>query len=304
MLNQFTNKEQIPLLKPNIFKDSFIENHENDMLSSERINAFFIHSFKDDIVNLKLPLPLHKKTVHDFVLILDGSMTKSIGVHSFHLKRNQFLFTPSNAITTTSETSQKLDGFYCHFSHNFLKQNPYLRVWITQATSLNLLTLTDTQIANLKTLLNRISSLYQTSFQKKSNYTLIPYYLSAFIAEVSIIAQETPSITKENPLVTKFNHMVNKRFKESKKVHFYADLLHVSPNHLNKVIRTETGKSASDIIYKICVLEAKVLLGQTTLNINEIAIELGFEDASYFSRFFKKHAGISPTEYRKMIDLS
>lgn len=296
--------EKIPLLEPNIFKDSFIENHKKNILSNGRINDFFIHSFKDNIVDLKLPLPLHKKTVHDFILIFNGNMTKSIGVQNFHLKKNQFLFTPSNSITTTSETSQELEGFYCHFSNNFLERNPFLNLWITQATSLNLLTLTDFQIENLKVLLHRISSLYHTSFQKSSNYHLIQYYLSTFIAEISMIAEENPAVAKENPIVVKFNSLVNKRFKASRKVKFYADLIHISPNHLNKVIRTETGKSASDIINKICILEAKVLLGQTTLNINEIAIELGFEDTSYFSRFFKKHADISPTEYRKMIDLS
>lgn len=216
MLNQFTNKEQIPLLKPNIFKDSFIENHENDMLSSERINAFFIHSFKDDIVNLKLPLPLHKKTVHDFVLILDGSMTKSIAVHSFHLKRNQFLFTPSNAITTTSETSQKLDGFYCHFSHNFLKQNPYLRVWITQATSLNLLTLTDTQIANLKTLLNRISSLYQTSFQKNqtihsSPITFLPLLPKSRSSLKRLLPSQRKTLLSPSSITWSINDSKNRR---------------------------------------------------------------------------------------------
>lgn len=304
MARELTRKEQIPLFKPNIFKDNFIEDDKNNILSSGRINDFFIHSFKDDVVNLKLPLPLHKKTVHDFILILNGTMTKSIGAHSFRLKKNQFLFTPSSSITTTSNTNQELEGFYCHFSNNFLESNPYLKLWITQATLLNFLSLTDNQVEILKTLLNRILSLYRTSFQKESNYHLIQYYLSTFIVEISIIAKENSPITKENPIVTKFNNLVNKRFKESRKVKFYADLIHISPNHLNKVIRTETGKSASDIINEICTLEAKVLLGQTALNINEVAIELGFDDASYFSRFFKKHSGLSPTKYRKMIDLS
>lgn len=304
MPERLSNQEQIPLLKPKIFKDNLIENRENNILNSERINDFFIHSFKDDIVNLKLPLPLHKKTVHDFVLILEGNLTKSIGLHHFDLKKNQFLFTPSNSITTTSATSQELDGFYCHFSNDFLKRNPYLKLWFTQATSLNLLNLTAEQVDILKILLNRMSALYHASFQEKSNYQLIPFYLSTFMAEISLIAKENPSLIKENPIVEKFNFLVKNQFKKSRKVKDYADLIHISPNHLNKVIRMETGKSASDIINEICILEAKVLLGQTTLNIDEIAGELGFDDTSYFSRFFKKHANISPTAYRKMIDLS
>ncbi len=298
------NKENIPLLKPNIFKENFIENAKDNILNSGKIDDFFIHSFKEDVVELKLPLPLHKKTVHDFVLILNGEMTKSVGLHTFDLKKNQLLFTPSNNITTTAIKNQNLEGFYCHFSNDFLTGNPYLKLWNTNSTVSNLLSLTDEQVDILKPLLYRISVLFKDSCRKKSNYQLIQYYLSTFIAEISIISTESLPEKKEHPILKKFNQLVNNRFKESRKVKFYADLIHISPNHLNKVIRTETGKSASDFINQICILEAKVLLGQTTLNIMEIATELGFDDISYFSRFFKKHSGVSPLNYRKMIDLS
>lgn len=297
-------KESIPLLKPNIFKENFIENAKDILLSKGKIDEFFIHSFKEDIVELKLPLPLHKKTVNDFVFILKGKMIKSVGLHTFHLKKNQFLFTPSNTITTTENTSEKLEGFYCHFSNDFLPGNHFLQSWNTQSLSLNLLTLTDEQVSVLKTLLDRISLLFREAFQKQSNYLLIQQYLSVFFAEVSMISKEGISKVKEQPILSKFNELVTKKFKESRKVKYYADLIHISPNHLNKVVRAETGKSASDIINQICILEAKVLLGQSSLNIKEIAVELGFDDVSYFSRFFKKHSDISPLEYRKMIDLS
>jgi len=52
------------------------------------------------------------------------------------------------------------------------------------------------------------------------------------------------------------------------------------------------------------VLEAKVLMQKNDLSVSEIAFEIGIDDVSYFGRFFKKHTGFAPTEYRKMIDLS
>lgn len=84
----------------------------------------------------------------------------------------------------------------------------------------------------------------------------------------------------------------------------YAELLHVSPNHLNKVVRDVTNQSPSKWIDETLVLEAKVLLFQSKLSISEIATELGLLDASYFSRLFKKYVGVSPLEFRKRIDLS
>lgn len=146
--------------------------------------------------------------------------------------------------------------------------------------------------------------LYRNSTEKKSNYKLIQYYLATFIAEVAAIAQENIFAGSLHPVWFEFIKMVNRQFKISRKVTNYANLLHLSPNHLNKIIKAETGKPASEIINQICVLEAKVLLVQTQLDISEIATELGFEDISYFSRFFRRYAGVSPREYRQMIDLS
>ena len=52
------------------------------------------------------------------------------------------------------------------------------------------------------------------------------------------------------------------------------------------------------------ILEAKVLMQNNNMSVSEIAFEIGIEDVSYFGRFFKKHTGFTPTEYRKMIELS
>ena len=85
---------------------------------------------------------------------------------------------------------------------------------------------------------------------------------------------------------------------------FYAAELNVTPNHLNKSVKVTLGRSASALIDEMLVLEAKVLMQKKTMSVSEIAFETGFEDVSYFGRFFKKHTGFAPTEYRKMIGLS
>lgn len=299
-----SKKSNIPILEPLVFKEEFIANNQHGIFANSKINEFFIHSFKEDLVNLKLPLPPHKKTVNDFVFILKGEMTKTIGLESFSLKAGDFLFTPKNSITTSKNMSADLDGFYGHFSDNFLANNPFLKLWHTRPASQNLLHLSKNEIENLTSLLRRILSLYREMQKKPSNYQLIHYYLSAFIAEVSIITESQLHTAQVHPLIPKFNQLVSENFKISKSVGFYAEQLHVSPNHLNKIIKSGTGKTASEVINRVCVLEAQVLLIQTSSDISEIALELGYEDTSYFSRFFKRHSGVSPSEYRKMIESS
>jgi AraC-like DNA-binding protein len=78
----------------------------------------------------------------------------------------------------------------------------------------------------------------------------------------------------------------------------YADRLAVHVNHLNKVLKENTGKTTTDIIGGRVMQEAKILLKQTDWNISEIAYSLGFEEVAHFSNFFRKHANVSPLAFR------
>jgi AraC-like DNA-binding protein len=85
-----------------------------------------------------------------------------------------------------------------------------------------------------------------------------------------------------------------------KHVSHYAELLHLSPYQLNAVTKATVGKTAAELISEQVVLEAKRYLLATPNQIKDIAWHLGYEDASYFIRFFKKHTGHSPDAFRKI----
>jgi len=82
-------------------------------------------------------------------------------------------------------------------------------------------------------------------------------------------------------------------------VSLIAKQLFVNANYLNGIIKSLTGKTASAHIQEKILLEAKSFLLHTNLQVSEIAYKLGFENASYFNRFFKKNTDLTPTEYRK-----
>lgn len=100
-------------------------------------------------------------------------------------------------------------------------------------------------------------------------------------------------------LTSAFIELVGSKLYREHKVAYYADKLCITPNYLNKIINKSLGISASAYIRKRILSEAKALLTITELNINEIAQALGFESANYFIRFFRKHQGITPGEFRK-----
>ena len=100
-------------------------------------------------------------------------------------------------------------------------------------------------------------------------------------------------------LVRAFKQLIDKRFRELKLPKEYAELLHVTPNYLNAVCHELLGKTAGDLIRDRVVLEAKRLLVNADLSITQIAYELNFADGSYFTKFFRKYAGVTPEEFRR-----
>lgn len=83
-----------------------------------------------------------------------------------------------------------------------------------------------------------------------------------------------------------------------KKASQYAAMLHLSLYQLNAVSRSALGKTVSELINEQIVLEAKRQLLATTAQIGQIAERLGYEDVSYFIRFFKKQTGLTPEVFR------
>lgn len=78
----------------------------------------------------------------------------------------------------------------------------------------------------------------------------------------------------------------------------YADRLAIHVNHLNKVLKENTGKTTTDLISSRILKEAKILLKQTDWNVSEIAYSLGFEEVAHFSNFFRKQTTLSPMAFR------
>lgn len=99
-------------------------------------------------------------------------------------------------------------------------------------------------------------------------------------------------------LLISFKKLLEQNFSKNLKPGDYASQLNVSTGHLNDLIREAHGKTTGELIQERIVLESKRLLFHTDLSVNEISYQLGFDDPAYFARFFKKHLGNTPKEYR------
>ena len=94
-------------------------------------------------------------------------------------------------------------------------------------------------------------------------------------------------------------HLLEANIGSMKNVSQYADMLNLSSYQLNAITKASVAKTVSDLINEQIILEAKRNLLATSNQIKDIADHLGYEDVSYFIRFFKKHTGHSPEAFRK-----
>ncbi len=104
---------------------------------------------------------------------------------------------------------------------------------------------------------------------------------------------------RNEALREQFRELLLKKCKVHHDVHFYAEELCVTSDYLSRVIREYDGQSAMKWIVNAVITEAKIMLRLPSKTIGQIAIELNYPDQSTFGKFFKRHVGISPAEYRR-----
>lgn len=101
-----------------------------------------------------------------------------------------------------------------------------------------------------------------------------------------------------NLILSEFKKLLVNHFTEEQQVSFYAEKLNLTPKYFSTLIRQVSGKTAGDWISEMLLLEAKVRLQNPQHTIAQIAYDLQFSDPSHFGKFFKKHTGKTPLEFR------
>lgn len=158
--------------------------------------------------------------------------------------------------------------------------------------------LTDEQVEKLKSLFGLLKIL-------KDDKHAIPGIVHSLLMLVNSfhsIRNEKPknaSVSRKEEITHKFRKLVAQDFTQHKEVRHYAKSLNITPKYLSEVLQLELGKSAKTFIDEFVMMEAKSLLKQTTMSIQEICHWLGFDDASHFTKSFKKLAKNTATAYRK-----
>lgn len=153
-------------------------------------------------------------------------------------------------------------------------------------------------------ILGILSQIFREFTQREDYYQdVIKANLSILFVELvrnrrSVEARANPGSLYTQQRFEEFLDLVAAHVFEEKKVSYYAERLNLSSYQLNALTKASLGKTASEVIDEHIVLESKRHLLATSSQVNQIAHHLGYEDPSYFIRFFKKHTGHSPETFR------
>lgn len=117
----------------------------------------------------------------------------------------------------------------------------------------------------------------------------------------TIVPQPAPNnhYCRNYEIVRELLRMAIQHYRTERNVSFYADKLHLSPQHLSTTVKKVTGKTLTEIISTLVIHDAQAKLRSSELTIQEIAYSLNFPDISFFGKYFKRYTGMSPKQYRK-----
>lgn len=179
-------------------------------------------------------------------------------------------------------------GYECGFSLRMVKDLSYDCLHNPQPLHQ---TFTGEEAAFTQMLLAQLLKAHQAK-----DFRMVASALDLFLCRL-----QTPENHPSNATVAHFLEKVFDRKRKPGKVSDYADELCITPNYLNRLVRNQTHHSAMDWIEISRLNLAKALLRQNEMQIAEIAVAVGIDDQSYFTRFFKKNAGCTPSQYRDMV---
>ncbi|MDR2065574.1 MAG: AraC family transcriptional regulator [Prevotellaceae bacterium] len=276
--------------------------------SMQNLDSFYIRKPEEGQHHLsKTQMQPVRAGVNCFFFLTEGKVVVDIGVDNYVICKNECVIIPAGQIFTIKSHEQckgYMGGFHNDFllaglfGNNFLKRFDFLSMW-----------------GNYKTVLsneeaNCIIAVFQRLFVEFHNAIsdndVIRAYLIALLSEINRIYKKTSTkkLNSAEKITNRFKEILFNSPQKKMSVAEYASLLNITPNHLNKTIKNTTGKSPSEWIIESVITEAKILLYQTNLTVSEISENTGILDQSYFSRIFRKHEGVSPVEFRKMIEKS
>jgi AraC family transcriptional activator of pobA len=263
---------------------------------------FYVNTFKEHLKSHSFVEEPHPHDSYLMVFFMNGSGQHEVDFDQFEIKKGSLFVLQPGQMHHWS-LSEDIEGFVIIFSQELYN------LYFGQKK------IKDYNFYN--SILNRPEMVFETEEILK----IVPYFdlliqenlqnnklqldkmlnlLDCIHIEIARKYSETYShqVHSYNIKISTFEALLEEHFKTQKLPSFYAEKLNITLKHLNRICNEILQKTATEVIVDRVILEIKRMLIDKELAVNEVAYKVGYEDYSYFSRFFKKQTGMSPTQFR------
>lgn len=302
----------IPILKSASFgKEYFKDKYAKPALSAA---SSFQHFEINRRCLWKNSIEPHRLDFYMVFLVTEGEGIHTFGLKDHYIKKNMLCFVSPDMVSAWQSDSNEHQGIFCTFSDDFFNLGSVNRQFLNslpffQIDGNAVLNLSDEQADYYLLLFKQMLDEYEHRNEFSDNILRSQLHVLLNKAYAQYSMEAVPAATTDHAglrLLKAFTACYMRDFNvinggntiELKTVAAYADELGVSQNHLNDTIKAITGKSAGQLIKTQLIKQATMCLKHSEKSISEIAYRLGYDDPSYFARYYKSQTGKSPSEFR------
>lgn len=247
----------------------------------------------------------HRHSFYHVLLFTQGKGTHSIDFETFTIQPFQIYFMAPGQVHSWN-LDGFVDGYVINFSHEVF-QSFLLKPDFIESFSFFRGNVSDSVINIPEGFHMKIKSLFEDILKENPEkngmgLTMVKVMMINIFVLVSRLAPSSDrgdTSSYNYTLLKNFQKLISINYKTLKLPKEYAELLYITPNHLNALCNDLLALPAGEVIRNRVFLEAKRLLINADLSVSEISDILNFTDNSYFTKAFKKHVGLTPEEFRK-----
>ncbi len=245
----------------------------------------------------------HSHSYYQIIWFFNEGGTHTVDFNTYAIKKNSLFFVSKDRIHAFDDNLE-CEGWLIHFNESFFIHNDvdaFLKYTIFDFQNDPCFSIDDDTIHTATSYID----LMRNELNRKEQFgyeDLIRFSLKSFLIILERMRQGAKKHISFNShhelLFAKYKELVEENYAKGLSIVDYARMLNISSKTLTNITKGIVDKPASQIISERIILEAKRLLRFTSLQIKEVAFKVGFEDPSYFIKYFKRHLGISPKFYR------
>lgn len=241
-----------------------------------------------------------------FVLCLQGECKLSIHLSEYKLTRNTLAVAFPGFFIQALEQTADCELVIVQFTHQQHTPSHLFSSTLEITAGLvesPIVKLDMHQTDIIRSYFNTLEKIYnyreiQLTEEQESLFAVQLYLAIGSIRKNETTIEEPNSHNRGDEIVKALIRLVIRDYARERSITYYADQLHLSPQHLSTTVKRKTNKTVTDIISSLVIRDAQAKLKSTELTIQEIAYSLNFPDISFFGKYFKRYTGVSPKQYR------